>query len=88
MGFFFLNVKNVGCFYLLIEVQVISSVLFALVVVGVAAVVVVVEVVVFFLVGFLREVVVVLRVVEVVVSFCAVVYQKYIDIWIIGEGGY
>lgn len=76
--FFFLNVKNVGCFYLLIEVQVISSVLFALVVVGVAAVVVVVEVVGFFLVtfGFLREVVVVLRVVEVVVSFCAVVYQN------------
>lgn len=34
--------KNVGCFYLLIEVQVISLVLFALVVVGVAAVVLVV----------------------------------------------
>lgn len=54
----------------------VAAVVVVLVVVGVAAVVVVVEVVVFFLVGFLREVVVVLRVVEVVVSFCAVVYQK------------
>lgn len=79
------NVKDFCCFsvYLLIEVQVISSVLFAIVVMGVVAVVevrVVAVVVVegFFLVtfGFLGVAVVVIIVVAVVVSFCASVYQQ------------
>lgn len=71
------NVKDFCCFsvYLLIEVQVISSVLFAIVVMGVVAVV---EVEGFFLVtfGFLGVAVVVIIVVAVVVSFCASVYQQ------------